>query len=102
KEAVETGGVLAGFGHDRFIASQQIDIVGVEEVRAKEQPEQSGPGEDGGEKALHGAIAAALCGPTRDAEHGDATGHGQYSQRDAPKLVDSRHRNVRLKTKQEW
>src|SRR6266508_845701 len=62
----------------------------------------SGPGDEGGEKALHGAIAAAVCGPAGDAEHGDATGHGQHAQGDAAELADGRHRDLRLEAEQEW
>ena len=94
--------MLAGFGDDRFITGEQIDIVGLEEVGAKEQPEQGRPGQDGGEKALNRAIAAARPGPARDAEHGDATGHGQQGQRDTAELADGRHRHLTLEAQQEW
>src|SRR5215213_5743876 len=102
KEAVETGGVLAGFGHDGFIASQQIVIIRVEEMRAKKQPQEIGPGDDGREKALHSAIAAARSAPARDAEHGDATGHGEQGWHDARELTNSGQGDLRLETQQEW
>jgi hypothetical protein len=34
KEAIQARGVLAGFGDDGFITAEEIDILGVEEVRA--------------------------------------------------------------------
>jgi hypothetical protein len=37
-------GVLAGFGHDDFIARQHVDIVRRHDVRPEEEPEQTGPG----------------------------------------------------------
>ncbi len=94
--------MLASFGHDGFITGEEIDIVLVEQMRTKEEPEQGSPGDDGGEKALDGAITAAICGPAGDAEHGDATGHGQHGQRDAVELADGRHRHLRMQAEQEW
>ena len=60
KEAIQAWGVFAGFGDNRFIPSEQIDISGVQKVGAKEQPKQCGPGQRGGKKALDRPIAAAL------------------------------------------
>lgn len=41
-EAAEAGGLLAGFGDD-LIASQDVDIVGLEQMLANEEPEESCP-----------------------------------------------------------
>jgi hypothetical protein len=59
EKAVEAMHVLAGFGHHHFIASQDIAVVGLEEMVAKEEPAHLRPGNSGGEEALHGAIATA-------------------------------------------
>jgi hypothetical protein len=102
KEAVQSMGVLAGFGHDRFITAEQIDIVSLEKVGPKEEPEQRGPRQDGGEEAVDGPIAAASASPAGDPQHGDTTGHGQHGQRDAAELADCRHRHLTLEAAQEW
>ena len=86
EEAVEAEGVLASFGDDDFIASQDVDIVGLEVMVAKEEPEDMWPGEDSSEEALDGAIAGAVAAPAGDASHGDATGHGQKSESDAAEV----------------
>ncbi len=90
--------MFAGFGDDGFIASEQIDIVTLEELGAKEQPEQSRPGDDGDEKALHGAIAGAVASPARDAEHGDAPGHGEQGRHDTSELTDGGQADLRPET----
>ena len=102
KEAIKARGVLAGFGDDRFIAGKQIDIISLEQVAAEEQSEEGGPGQRGGKKALDSAIAAARSSPARDAQHGDATGHGQHGQRDMAELANGRHRHLALEAPQEW
>jgi hypothetical protein len=94
--------VLAGLGDDRFVASEQIEIVTLEEMGAKEEPEEGRPGQDSGEKALDGAIAATLGSPTGDAEHGDTTSHGQQGQRDAAELANRGHRYLTLEAQQQW
>ena len=43
EEAVQAIGVLACFGHDRFVTAQEIDVSALKEVRPKEEPEQTGP-----------------------------------------------------------
>src|SRR6266545_1574144 len=91
KEAIKARSVLAGFGHDGFITSEQIDIVGIEELGTKEQPEQAGPGQCGSEEALDSPIAAALASPAGDAEHGDAPSHSEYGERDVAELADVGH-----------
>src|SRR5258706_4115532 len=102
KEPVQSVGELAGFGDDGFITSEDVEIVRVEQMCAKEEPEQGGPGQDGGEKALDGTIAAALAGPTGDAEHGDTLSHSQQGQRDTAELANGRHRDLGMQAQQEW
>ncbi len=80
EEAVQAVRFLAGFGHDHLIPGQQIDIIFSEEMLAKEEPGDRGPGNGGGKEALHGTIAAAAVGPAGDTQHGDAPGHGQQGQ----------------------
>jgi len=55
--------LLASFGDYNFIASQQVDILGAGYVLTEAYPKQRRPGDHGGEKALHGAIATPLAGP---------------------------------------
>ena len=71
--------VLAGFGHDDLVASQQIDIIGLEEMLTKETPVELRPGEGRGEEALDGAIASAVPTPARDAQHRNTAGHGEHA-----------------------
>ena len=94
--------VFAGLGHDHFITSEEIDIIALEQMRAKEEPEERGPSHNGGKKALDGAIAATIPGPAGDTQHGDAPGHGQHGHGNAVELADRRHRHLRLEAEQEW
>jgi hypothetical protein len=94
-------GVLAGFGHDGFITSQKIDIISVKQVGAKKEPEQRGPGNEGGEEALDGAIAAAVSGPARNALHGDTPSHSQQGVRDTVELAYGGHGHLRKQAQQE-
>ena len=50
KEAIKSKHVFAGFGHDRLITAEEIHIIGLKEVGAKEEPGQSGPWQKGREK----------------------------------------------------
>ena len=68
----------------------------------KERPQEYRLGNDRIEEPLDGAIASTIATPARHPHHGDPTGHGQHSQRDAAELADRRHRDLRLETKQEW
>ena len=97
KEAIQARRVLAGFGDNRFITAEQIDLISAEEMGAKEQPEHTGPGDAGMEQALDGALAAAIARPASNAAHGDAPGHGQHGQRDSAALADGGQRDLRLK-----
>ena len=80
EEPIEAMGVLAGFGDDDFIASDEVDISRAVHMLTKEHPKQHRPRDDGGEKALDGAIAAAFAGPAGDAQHRDASGHHQQGK----------------------
>ena len=101
KEAIQPMGVLAGFGHHRFVTAQEIGIRVPEEVRPEKEPEQIGPRQGGGEEALDGPIAATRPGPARDPAHGDPTGHGQQGQRDPAELAQRRRRQRRCEAAQE-
>jgi hypothetical protein len=45
----------------------------------KEQPEDTSPGNDRVEEALHGAVATPFFGSAGDAQHGDPARHCQQS-----------------------
>ena len=95
-------GVLAGFGDHGFIATQEIDIVTLKEVRPKEEPEQRSPGQGGSEKALDRAIAATLARPAGNTQHGDSSVHHQQGVRDTAELASRRHRDLGVEAEQEW
>jgi len=80
-------GGLAGFGHDDLIASKKIDVISLEEMVAKEVPEELRPGEGGGEEALNGALAATVASPARDPQHRDAARHGQHAKGNVAQLT---------------
>ena len=88
EEAVEAEGPLASFGDDDLIASQDVDIILLEVMGAKEQPEDVCPGEQSSEQALDGAVASAVATPARDASHGDAAGHGEKGQGDEMEVAE--------------
>ncbi len=67
--------MLAGFGDDDLIAREDVDIVGLAELLAREAPEDLWPGDGGGKEALHGAVASAIATPAGDAGHRHAAGH---------------------------
>src|SRR5690349_11845576 len=69
------------------IASQDVDIVRLEEVVAKDQPEELWPGDDCGKEALHSVVAGTVATPASNAGHGDTAGHGQEGQGDAAQLA---------------
>ncbi len=94
-------GGLAGFGHDDLVASEQIDIIGLEEMLAKEAPEELHPGEGGGEEALDGAIAATVATPAGDAQHRDAAGHGQHAKDTAAQLTGGGRSDPRLEAEEQ-
>ncbi len=96
EEAVESKGVLAGFGHDNLITGQEIDILGAEEMLAKEEDEHLRPGDDGGEEALDGAIAGTFATPARDAKHGDPTSHSQEGKGNAAEVGHGGDSQTRL------
>src|SRR4029450_3743783 len=54
KEMIETMRTRAGFGHDDFIASSQVDIIRAIHMLTEEHPKQDCPRNDRGEKALDG------------------------------------------------
>ena len=60
----------------------------------KEHPKQYRPGEDGGEQALDGAIAAAFTGPAGDAQHRDASCHHQQGKDYPTQSAVSRRRDM--------
>jgi hypothetical protein len=82
EEAVETEGPLAGFGDDDLIASQDVDVVILEVMLLKDEPEEVCPGKDSSKEALDSAVPGAIATPARDAGHGDAASHGQERQGD--------------------
>lgn len=88
EEAVEAEGLRASLGDDDLIASEDVDIVGVEEMVASEEPEEVRPRDGSGEEALHGAVAGAVAAPAGDAGHGDAAGHGQERESDAAEVTE--------------
>ena len=82
--------------------SESPDIISVEEVSPKEDPEQRGPRQNGSEKALDRAIAATVPRPAGNAEHGDTSAHRQHGQRDSAQLTYRCHGHLRMKAEQEW
>jgi hypothetical protein len=72
EKAVEAMRMLAGFGDDDLIASEDIDLGGFVEMVAKEEPKHARPREGRGKEALHRAIATAGARPAGEAAHGDA------------------------------
>ena len=93
--------VLAGFGHHGFITAEELGIVRVEAVGAKEPPEQRGPRQRGGEEPWDGTVAAAIATPAGDPAHRDPPGHGKHGQRDPAEVAERRQRDRRLKAQQE-
>jgi hypothetical protein len=101
EEAIEAEGLLARLGDHDLIPHQQIDVVGLEKVLAKEAPKELRPREGGGEKALHGAVTPARTGPARDAQHGDPARHGQEGQGNPTQLADGRHGQAGLEAEEQ-
>jgi len=89
---------VAGFGHNHFVASEEIDIVGAEEMLAKEEAEELRPGDGGGEEALDGAIAGAVATPARDPQHGHPPRHGQEGCGNAAEVAHGGDGHTGLKT----
>ena len=81
KEPIQAMGVFAGFGGHDFIASQQVDLIWTVHMLTKEHPKQHGPWERLGEKALDGAVTAALARPAGDAQHRDPSRHHQHGRK---------------------
>lgn len=98
EKAVETKGLLPGFGDDDLIASKNVDIIRVKEVLAKEAPEELCSKKRGGKEALNGAVAGAVASPASDAGHRDAAGHGQEGEGDVAQLADGSRRETRGET----
>jgi aryl carrier-like protein len=90
KAAVETVRLLASFGDDDRITSEDVDVVGLDEMLAREQPAHLGPGDGGGEEALHSTGARTVVTPASDSSHGDTAGHGQEGPDDAAHLANGR------------
>ena len=90
KETIQAMRTLAGFGHDDFIASGQIDIIRAVDMLTEEHPKQDRPGNDRGEKALDGTIAPAFAGPAGDSQHRDPSCHHQQSQSNPAQLAPGR------------
>ena len=80
-------GGLAGFGDHHFIASEQIDLLGTVDMLTEEDPKQRRPRNDGGEKALHGAIAPPLAGPAGEAQHRNTSSDDEESEHDPAQLA---------------
>ncbi len=87
EEAVEAEGLLASLADDDLIVSQAVGIVGLEQMRAKEELEELSPRERRSKEALDGAVASAGLTPASDAGHGDATGHRQKRQGDVVEVA---------------
>ena len=101
EEPIEALGVLAGFRDDDVITSNAVDIRRAEQMVPKEHPKQHRPGEDGGEQALHGAIAPAFAGPAGEAQHGNASRHHQQGQGDPTQAVVGCRRDMGSETVQQ-
>ena len=101
KEAIQTMGARAGFGDDDVIARDEVDVTRTVQIVPEEDPKQEAPRDDGGEKALDGAIAAAFAGPAGHAEHGDASGHYQERTHYLAALAQGACWDVGLKALQE-
>ncbi len=56
-------GVFARCGDHHFSASQQVDILWTVHLLTQEHPQQRGPREGLGEKALDSAVTAAFARP---------------------------------------
>jgi hypothetical protein len=95
-------GVLAGFGDDHLIPSEDIDLVGCKEMLAKEQPEDRGPRDGSGKEALDGAIGAAAVSPPGEAQHSDAAGQGQQGQDNVTELAGRGGREGWHQAGEEW
>ena len=82
------------------IARDEVDVTRAVHMVPEEDPKQEAPRDDGGEKALDGAIAAAFARPAGHAEHGDASGHHQERAHYPAALAQSGCRYVGLKALQ--
>ncbi len=82
--------MLAGFGHDDFIARQDVDHVSLEQVLAEEADKRLGPWNGRIEPALERTVTAAGAGPARDTQHGHASRHGKEGKNDTTELADGR------------
>jgi hypothetical protein len=90
KETIQTMRTLAGFGHDDFIASSQVDIIRAVHMLTEEHPKQDRPWNDCGEKALDGTIAPTFTGPAGDAQHRHPSRHHQQSHSNPAQLAPGR------------
>ena len=91
----------ASFGDNDVIARDEVDVPRTVEMVPEEDPKQETPRDNRGEKALDGAIAAAVARPAGHAEHGHASGHHQESADYPAALAQGGCRYVGLKALQE-
>jgi hypothetical protein len=80
KKPIQAMGLFACFGGHDFIADQEVDIRWTVHMLTKEHPEQGGPRDDRGEKALHRPLTAPWPGPPGQAQHRHTSRHDQHSQ----------------------
>src|ERR671932_690383 len=93
--------VLAGFGDNDVIARHEVDVTWTVQMMPEEDPKQDAPRDEGGEKALDGAIAAAWACPARDTSHRYAPRHGHQRHNDPAQLADRGGSQVRTGTLQQ-
>jgi hypothetical protein len=82
--------VLAGFGHDDFIARQDVGRVSMEQVLAEKADKHLCPWNDRIEPALDRTVTTAYAGPAGDAQHSHASSHGEEGKDDTTELADGR------------
>lgn len=73
-------------------------IVGLDEMLAREEPEDLWPGDGGGEEALHAAVARTIATRAGDTGHGYTLRHGQEGHGDVTHLANGGHRQSWLET----
>jgi hypothetical protein len=101
KEAIETVSLFPRFADNGLIATHQVHVIRVMQVRAKEGPKQQVPGQHGGKKALDGAVAATGARPARHALHRHPTRHREDGLADPAQLPNGRQPHERCQTDQE-
>jgi len=88
--------VLSSFADHALIASQQVGILLIEQMRTKEDPEYLRPRDDRVIEPLYTAVAAAFLCPARYTQHRDPPCHGDHRYDDPAHLPHACFRNAVL------